>query len=149
MQGVNGGHAPFIPPEYHGRMTVAWRYLWASPATLVGLACACAALASGARARRVQGALEVCGGRVRAFVMRLPEGCRFGAITLGHVIIGLDSGVLERSRAHERVHVRQYERWGVLFFPLYAGSSLWQWARGRDPYRDNRFEREAFERGGG
>ena len=31
-----------------------------------------------------------------------------------------------------------------LFFPLYLGSSLWQWLRGRDPYRDNRFEREAF-----
>jgi hypothetical protein len=47
------------------------------------------------------------------------------------------------------VHVRQYERWGVLFFPLYAASSLWQLARGRDPYRDNRFEREAFRLGSG
>jgi len=121
------------------------RYAWAAPATLVGLACAAAALAAGASARRVEGALEVAGGGVRAFVMRLPEGCRFGAITLGHVIIGLDAAALERSRTHERVHVRQYERWGVLFFPLYAASSLWQLARGRDPYRDNRFEREAFE----
>jgi hypothetical protein len=121
------------------------RYAWAAPATLVGLACAAAALAAGASARRVEGTLEVAGGRVRAFVMRLPEGCRFGAITLGHVIIGLDALALERSRMHERVHVRQYERWGLLFFPLYAASSLWQLARGRDPYRDNRFEREAFE----
>ena len=122
------------------------RYVWAAPATLVGLACAALAVAAGASARRVEGTLEVAGGRVRDFVMRLPEGCRFGAITLGHVIIGLDAGALERSRSHERVHVRQYERWGVLFFPLYAASSLWQWARGRDPYRDNRFEREAFDR---
>ena len=130
-------------------MTVVLRYVWAAPATLVGLFCALAAMAGGARARRVDGALEVGGGRVRAFVMRLPEGCRFGAITLGHVIIGLDAQALERSRAHERVHVRQYERWGVLFFALYAGSSLWQLALGRDPYRDNRFEREAFERAPG
>jgi hypothetical protein len=127
-------------------MIVVLRYLWAAPATLVGLACAAAAIASGARASRIDGTLEVCGGRVRDFVMRLPEGCRFGAITLGHVIIGLDGYALERSRGHEHVHVRQYERWGLLFFPAYLGSSLWQWLRGRDPYRDNHFEREAFDR---
>jgi hypothetical protein len=39
--------------------------------------------------------------------------------------------------------VRQYERWGALFFVLYAVSSLCQWLRGRDPYWHNRFEREA------
>jgi hypothetical protein len=135
--------------EYHSRMAVALRYLWASPATLVGLLAAAPALARGAALRRVGGALEVCGGPVRAFVRRLPEGCRFGAITLGHVVIALDAATLERTRAHERVHVRQYERWGVLFFPLYAASSLWQLARGRDPYLDNRFEREAFARSPG
>jgi hypothetical protein len=35
-----------------------------------------------------------------------------------------------------------------LFFPLYLGSSLLQIVRGRDPYLDNPFEREAFERDG-
>jgi len=60
------------------------------------------------------------------------------------VIIGLDARTLDSCRSHEHVHVRQYERWGPLFFPLYLGSSLWQWMRGRDPYRDNRFEVEAF-----
>ena len=148
MHRAKGAHRASIPPEYHGRMPVVLRYLWASPATLFGLACACAALAGGARARRVEGVIEVAGGRVRDFVLRLPEACRFGAITLGHVVIGLDAQALDRSRVHERVHVRQYERWGVLFFPAYLGSSLWQWARGRDPYRDNRFEREAFARDG-
>jgi hypothetical protein len=39
--------------------------------------------------------------------------------------------------------VRQYERWGVFFFPAYALCSLWQAMRGRDWYRDNPFEREA------
>ncbi|MDO8964417.1 MAG: hypothetical protein Q7W30_08015 [Coriobacteriia bacterium] len=45
---------------------------------------------------------------------------------------------------HEHVHVRQYERWGPFFLPAYAISSLVQLARGGDPYRDNRFERQAY-----
>jgi hypothetical protein len=120
------------------------RYLWASPATLVGLLLAAMALLGGGRARRVHGALEVGGGGLHRVVARLPEGLRFGAITLGHVIVGLDAAALERARSHEHVHVRQYERWGVFFFPAYLGSSLVQLLRGRDPYRDNRFEVEAF-----
>ena len=71
---------------------------------------------------------------------------RFDAITLGHVVIGASPAALARCRAHERVHVRQYERFGVLFFPLYAASSALQWLRGRDPYWDNRFERQARQR---
>ena len=122
------------------------RYLWALPATLAGLLLAAIALLGGGRARRIQGVLEVGGGALRHVVARLPEGMRFGAITLGHVIVGLDDAALERARCHEQVHVRQYERWGIFFFPAYLGSSLWQWLRGRDPYRDNCFEAEAFAR---
>ena len=120
------------------------RYLWVSPASLVGLVLGLVALASGARARVVDGAIEVAGGHVRSLILRLPEGLRFGAITLGHVIVGLDHAVLAHAREHEHVHVRQYEKWGFFFFPLYLGSSLLQLARGRDPYRDNCFEAEAF-----
>ena len=120
------------------------RYLWVSPASLVGVALAALALACGGRASWVDGALEVAGGSLRALILRLPEGMRFGAITLGHVIVGLDAAVLAHAREHEHVHVRQYERWGVFFFPLYLGSSVLQLARGRDPYRDNCFEAEAF-----
>ena len=39
--------------------------------------------------------------------------------------------------------MRQYERWGALFGPAYLLSSLVQLVRGRRPYLDNRFEREA------
>lgn len=120
------------------------RYLWVSPATLVGLLLAAVALLGGARARRVQGVIEVGGGGLHRVVARLPEGLRFAAITLGHVIVGLDDAALESARSHEQVHVRQYERWGIFFFPAYLGSSLVQLARGRDPYRDNCFEVEAF-----
>ncbi|HUP28649.1 MAG TPA: hypothetical protein VM122_00645 [Usitatibacter sp.] len=122
------------------------RYAWAFPASLVGLVFGAFCMACGARWRVIDGTLEIDGGGVARGVMRLPPGMRFGAITFGHVILGLDESTLHACRCHEQVHVRQYERWGVLFFPLYLGSSLVQLARGRDPYRDNCFEREAYRR---
>jgi hypothetical protein len=113
----------------------AIRYLWAFPATCIGGVLGLACMALGAKARVVDGVLEVGG--------VFPRAGHFGAITFGHVIIGADDACLHACRAHEHVHVRQYERWGVLFFPLYAASSAWAWLRGGDAYRDNRFEREA------
>ena len=126
-----------------GRRRSILQYAWAFPATAVGLALAVAARAAGARAAVVDGVIEVGGGRVARAVSLLPDRLRFAAITFGHVIIGVDRTALARCRAHERVHVRQYERWGILFFPLYLGSSLLQLARGRDAYRYNYFERQA------
>ena len=125
------------------RAARALRYAWAAPASLAGLVFAFVAAGPRATARAAGGALEVGGGWLAACVSRLPRGLRFSAITFGHVIVGVDHLTLERARAHERVHVRQYERWGVLFFPLYLGSSLLELARGRDPYWSNCFEREA------
>jgi hypothetical protein len=116
------------------------RYGWALPATLVGATTALVAWALGARVSLLDGLVEVVGGRLgRALARR----SRFVAITLGHVVLACDRRSLERCRAHERVHVRQYERFGAAFFVLYAGSSAWQWLRGRDAYLDNAFEREA------
>jgi hypothetical protein len=140
---------PVAPAERSGvglRFGRVLRYAWAAPATALGLVLGGMALLVGARARRVHGVLEISGGAVRTFVEAWPW--RFVAITFGHVVLGVDAATLEQSRAHERVHVRQYERWGPLFLPLYLGSSLVQWLRGRDAYRDNCFEREAFARDG-
>ncbi|HET9646202.1 MAG TPA: signal peptide prediction [Burkholderiaceae bacterium] len=123
---------------------LALRYAWALPATLVGALAGMLALGLGARGRIVAGTAEIGGGRLASLLRVLPARFRFEAITLGHVIVGIDHRALARHRDHERVHVRQYERWGLLFFPLYFGSSLWQLMRGRDPYLDNCFEREAF-----
>ena len=123
-------------------LTVA-RYLWAAPATCVGLVAAGVALASGGRARVVDGVIEVHGGRLAAAVDRLPAGARFVAITIGHVILGTAPEVLAVVRRHEHAHVRQYERWGPLFFPLYAGASLVAWLCARHPYWHNHFERQA------
>ena len=120
------------------RLHLIIRYAWASPATLVGLLFSVIAMSAGASPRVVNGVIEVAGGRLH----RLPS--RFAAITFGHVVIGLDHPLLSSVRAHELVHVRQYERWGVFFFPLYVASSITQLICGRHPYFDNAFEREAF-----
>jgi hypothetical protein len=65
-------------------------------------------------------------------------------MTLGHVILAVDRSALNELRVHEHVHVRQYERWGPLFVPAYFLSSLLQLLRGRHPYRENHFERQAY-----
>lgn len=70
----------------------------------------------------------------------------FGAITLGHVILGRSPQVLDRLRAHELQHVEQYERWGLAFFVAYPASSLYQLLRGRHPYWFNHFEVQCRER---
>ena len=124
----------------------ALAYVWASPTTMLGLLLVGLALAGRGRVARVAGVIEAHGGWVRRLlesVVPLRGGA--DALTLGHVVVGRTAESLERYRAHERVHVRQCERWGPLFVPAYACASLWAWARGGDPYRDNPFEREASE----
>jgi hypothetical protein len=122
------------------------RYAWAFPTTLVGLLFVPCALLTGGRLQWVDGVLELHGGLVRTFLERgtlLPGGA--SAMTLGHIVLGRDEGALDRTRSHERVHVRQVERWGPLFLPAYGLFSLVAYARGKDAYRDNPFEREAFD----
>jgi hypothetical protein len=120
------------------------RYVWASPASAVGLVVSAVALGCGANVCLVNGVIEVAGGRTYRCISLLPRSLRFAAITFGHVIIGIDHEILRRVRPHEHIHVQQYERWGILFFPLYLLSSFLQFVRGRDPYLNNYFEREAY-----
>jgi hypothetical protein len=120
-------------------------YLWASPTTLVGLLLVGLAVATRGRAARVAGVIEAHGGWVSALLEKLPVRGGVEALTLGHVILGRSAAGLERLRSHERVHVRQAERWGPIFVPAYVCASLWARARGGDSYRDNPFEREASE----
>ena len=130
------------------RCVVLLRVIWASPCSLVGLIAALLPLCLGGGARWNRGALEVisrprladCGRRSRA----LP----FRAIVFGHVILAVNAEELLRLGPHERVHVAQYGRWGPVFLLAYPASSLWQWMRGRDPYRDNTFEVQARQLGG-
>ena len=121
-------------------MRRAAKYLWASPTTLTGLVVAVLAIPTGGRARVVDGVLEVQGGLAAALLRRVGA----VAMTLGHVVLAVDAEAHDLCRDHERVHVRQCERWGPLFLPAYALASLAAKLRGGDYYRDNRFEREAF-----
>ncbi|HYE57360.1 MAG TPA: hypothetical protein VD948_02595 [Rhodothermales bacterium] len=121
------------------------RYLWASPNTLLGLVCAGVACLTGGRVRLVAGVVEAHGGLVAWGLRRLvPLKGGAAALTLGHVVLGRDADMLDATRTHERVHVRQYERWGPFFLPAYAAASLWAAARGRPAYLANAFEREAY-----
>jgi hypothetical protein len=119
-------------------------YAWAAPASAIGCCIAVFVLCLGATWCIVDGIVEVGGGRLASLVRLLPRAIRFEAITLGHIVLGLNHTVLENHRLHEHAHVRQYERWGMFFFPLYLGSSLAQLLRGRDPHCHNHFEQEAF-----
>ena len=124
------------------------RVIWAAPATLPGLVLAGLAIGHG-RVRILDGVVEAHGVWLHWCLRRLipiPGGA--AAITLGHVVLGRDQAALDMTRAHERVHVRQYERWGPFFIPAYLTASLWMLITGRDPYLDNPFEREAFHDAG-
>jgi hypothetical protein len=125
------------------RATTLFRYVWAAPATAIGLLLALLALWRGRAAVR-GGVLELDGPLVGWALTELTI-VRGGvaAITFGHVVLGRDSDALEWSRTHERVHVAQYERWGPFFLPAYVVASLWAFARGGDFYWDNFFERAA------
>jgi hypothetical protein len=118
------------------------RIIWASPGSLLGLIVGAAALATGGSARRVGEIVEFHGGAATWLLRRRPF--QAAAMTLGHVVLGLNDAALVRSRTHELVHVRQYERWGPLFIPAYLACSLWLKLRGRDGYYDNPFEVEAY-----
>jgi hypothetical protein len=126
--------------------TALLRYLWAFPATLLGLFFVPLAWLSGGKVALLQGAIEIHSGLVGALLRRgIPGLGSAAAMTFGHVILARDQDCLNRSRRHEHVHVRQYERWGLLMIPAYLTASFVLYVRGLDPYLDNPFEREAFK----
>jgi hypothetical protein len=121
-------------------------YLWTFPTTCIGLLFMPLALLGG-EAHLVDGVIELSGRWIEFLLRRIapiPGGA--AAMTLGHVVIGRNQHCLEFTRDHERVHVRQCERWGPLFIPAYLTASVLVKIRGRDAYMDNPFEREAYNR---
>ncbi len=125
------------------RFSKAARIVWAAPCTALGLLIAAAASLTHGKARWVDGALE-CSFDEYGAVGRVLRHQPFAAITLGHVVIGATQADLQRLSAHERVHVKQFERWGALMLLAYPAASLWAWLQGQDPYLANCFEREAY-----
>lgn len=119
-------------------------YLWPLPVTLLGMLVALVARGSGGVVRKVDGVLESAGGwPARLLRWGFPFSGAVAAITLGHVVLGVSLDALNATRVHERAHVRQFERWGILMLVLYPLAGLVAWLRGGHPYRDNVFEREA------
>lgn len=116
------------------------RYLWPSPWTLLAIAIG---LLLGGTFRRVDGVIEIHGRWVARVLQRLWVPAT--AITVGHVVFGQTAQSLEITRKHERVHVRQYERWGVVMVPAYLLASAYLYLAGRDGYRENPFEVEAYQ----
>ena len=118
----------------------SFKYIWASPASALGVCAACLASVVGADIRRVSGVLEVSfvprSSALKNAVACLP----FAGITFDHVVIACSAQEQTALRQHERVHVAQYELWGPIFLVAYPLESLYQALRGRKPYLDNRFE---------
>jgi hypothetical protein len=127
------------------RLLTVLGMLWASPYTLLGLVVGAIGLCTGGRARLRGRVVEFYGGAVSWLLARMPGGEFVLAFTLGHTILGHGPASLDMARQHEMVHVRQFERWGLLMGPAYLSCSLYLWLAGGRPYRDNPFEREAYE----
>lgn len=117
--------------------------IWASPYSALGIVIGLIGVAAGGSVKRVDGVLEFQG-RFIAWALDLLPLPEAQAMTLGHTVIARHQQALDATRDHERVHVRQFERWGPLMGPAYLGWSATLWIRGKDAYRDNPFEQEAF-----
>lgn len=117
--------------------------LWALPVTAPAAGVALLARAGGGTLAWRDGVLEASGGFLPLLLGRIYPPMSIAAITLGHVVLAQSARDLETTRSHERVHVRQYERWGPFFPLLYLGASLGALLQGRHAYHDNPFEVEA------
>ncbi|MDQ2799425.1 MAG: hypothetical protein M3Y13_07265 [Armatimonadota bacterium] len=116
-----------------------WQHWWNAPNSLLGLL---GGLGGAWHFGRAEGVVEVEGG----WLARLLHRRRWAAaITLGDVILYIDASSRLAFHHHEMIHVRQGRTWGPLFLPLYLLESLVQKLRTGDGYRNNRFEREAYE----
>jgi hypothetical protein len=122
------------------------RYLWASPNSVIGLLFVPTVFVGSGGIQIVDGVLELHGSFI-SWVLRhcvpMPGGA--WAITFGHVVLGRDETALTLTRMHERVHVRQYERWGPAFIPAYLLAAVWGLITGTGMYHGNWFEREAMQ----
>lgn len=125
-------------------LTVPLGWIWASPWTAIGLLVGIGACLTGGSCKRHGRTLEFHGGLADWLLRCTPVEAI--AMTVGHVILGRTQAALDIARDHEMVHVQQYERWGPFFVPAYFLMSAVVWYQGKDPYRDNPFEKEAYDR---
>jgi len=119
------------------------KFLWALPLSLLGWG---VALLN--ETTRILGVVDIDTGTVRAYgrngvpwvysvngglLYRIFRKTGFAGLTLGQVILfRWDVNTWQRLMAHEEEHVRQMERWGIIFPFLYIGEFLFHFVRTRD-----------------
>ncbi|QRO00267.1 hypothetical protein JRI60_15190 [Archangium violaceum] len=128
----------------NGMRKVLWLagYLWALPVTMVGLLLTLPfAQLDSVDEEGILHFVVVPGSPIGWYMRHF----RITAFAVGAVVAyaGADGPRQVRLMRHERAHVVQTLFLGPLFLPLYGLASLWQFARGRHPYRDNWFEVQA------
>jgi hypothetical protein len=130
-----------LNPPLH-KILLALGTLWTIPNTLLGIAVLAILAPWGAKARLVDGVLELNGPPIRRFLKRFFGGAI--GLTLGQTVLSWSPETHNMVRAHERVHVCQYLIWGPFFLPAYGLASTWVWIRGGDAYHGNPFEKQAY-----
>ena len=131
------------------QLQTLWCYLWPSPYTLLGLLVYLIPI-RGSRSLIVhRGTIGVFGPAVERLLVRAPVLGGAAAMTFGHAILARDKETFIETWNHERVHVDQYQRCGLLFVPMYLGVGLLLKLQRKDPYWDNPFEIEARRLGDG
>ena len=103
---------PSPPTRRLGRLAA---YVWASPVTLIGLIVGAGAAV---RPKLREGVLLFP--HARGITGRIIRRRNFAASTFGHVIVSIDDPS-PTLLAHELIHTRQAERFGVLMAPVYLG----------------------------
>ncbi len=121
------------------------RWIWPSPWTLFGIAIGMIGCIGGGKIEWYRGTIVCWGPWLSRWLRRAPIPGGASAMTLGHTILARSESEMRNTHDHEHVHVRQYEKWGVFFVPAYFAISFWLWCCGRDCYRENPFEQEAFQ----
>jgi hypothetical protein len=128
------------------RALLVLRVLWALPCSAIGAILGVVVICLGGSARLCGPTVEIALADGHAAVPRWARSFRYSAITLGHVIVGRSHEILAALRAHERIHVQQYEALGPLFLVAYPAASLIAWLQGNGPYHGNYFEKQAIAR---
>jgi hypothetical protein len=128
-------------------------WLWAAPLTLLGLPlwlwmlCNARFSASNKAVAQVNNAqtapVFIAYGAPASWLLAHHPFGAMDAMAIGCCVFARDAQALQRTLAHELVHVRQALQWGALFPLAYGLCSAWAWVRGRCPYGDNYFEVQA------
>ena len=137
-----------VPARLTRRALRAAAVVWAGPNSIIGLLLAPLGFLPGGSIRLRDGVLECVVGSLPRFLRAVGDRGGIEAFALGHVVVAGSAALMSKSREHERVHVRQYERYGPFFLPLYVLSSVLALARRDHPYDHNRFERNDITHGG-